>query len=609
VSDDPRANPLAGNPLVTRDDLERAVRDLVAPLLPYFSAGGARVRLGSFAAAFPQVDAELEGFARPLWALVPLAAGGGAFEHWAPWVRGLRHGPDPDHAEHWRFYEGTAQTMVEQSVIGLGLALAPDVLWTPLTEPERDRLAAWLGRIDRFEPVENNWQLFRVLVDLGLEAVGRPFDTAALEASLERVESYHLGDGWYADGTGGARDHYVAWAIHSYCLVYARVRPDCPRSARFRERARAFARDYAWWFGPDGGALPFGRSLTYRFAAAAFWSALVLADCEALPWGRVKGLLLRHLRWWSRWPISDRDGVLSIGWAYTHPWMREEYNSAGSPYWALKAFLCLAQPADHPFWTAEEEPMPDTPGPHALPHAGMSVSRDACQAVALSGGHDAMRFFNQGRAKYARFAYSTRFAPGIDPNHGTGESTLELFDPASRRRLSRDRIERHAVRGEAVYSRWSPVAGVRVDTLLAGAAPWHVRCHRIETDRALWTTETGFALGTDWPGQAENDAGPGWVRARTRHGASAIVDLPDDAEARTADALGEPPSTNLAHPFTVLPALRGELAPGAHELRCAVGASLDPDAVDPTRAPALEAALARWFETQIAEEPVSPSGA
>ena len=39
------ANPLHGNPLKTRDDLAKGVLDLFAPLLPYFSQGGARVRL------------------------------------------------------------------------------------------------------------------------------------------------------------------------------------------------------------------------------------------------------------------------------------------------------------------------------------------------------------------------------------------------------------------------------------------------------------------------------------------------------------------------------------------------------------------------------------
>jgi len=350
VSAGARANPLSGNPLRTRGDLQQAVRDLVTPLLPHFSPGGARVRLGSFAAVFPMADAEFEGFARPLFGLAPLAAGGGTWDHWPLWQRGLAAGVDPDHPEHWTFYEHTAQTMVEQAAIGFALALVPDRLFEPLSGRSQEQLVAWLKRIERCEPVANNWQFFRILVQCGLARIGAPVDTAARERSLAMLDGFSLGDGWYEDGEGGARDHYVGWALHAYGLLFARFVPDHPLADVFRSRARTFAKDFEAWFDPQGGVVPFGRSLTYRFAAAGFWSALAFADEEALPWGTVKGLVLRHLRHWSALPISDRDGVLSIGWAYTNPWMREGYNSPGSPYWALKAFLCLALPESHPFW-------------------------------------------------------------------------------------------------------------------------------------------------------------------------------------------------------------------------------------------------------------------
>ena len=103
--------------------------------------------------------------------------------------------------------------------------------------------------------------------------------------------------------------------------------------------------------------------MTYRFACAGFWAALAFADEEALPWGEVKGYYLRHLRWWARHPITERDGVLSVGFGYANLLMSENYNSPGSPYWAFKAFLPLALDASHPFWTTEEAPSPDFPEP------------------------------------------------------------------------------------------------------------------------------------------------------------------------------------------------------------------------------------------------------
>lgn len=77
-----------------------------------------------------------------------------------------------------------------------------------------------------------------------------------------------------------------------------------------------FAKDFIHWFAPDGSALPYGRSLAYRFGQAAFWSAYVFAGCKGISLGVVKGILSRHLEWWSAQQITDRDGVLTVGYAY-----------------------------------------------------------------------------------------------------------------------------------------------------------------------------------------------------------------------------------------------------------------------------------------------------
>lgn len=88
----------------------------------------------------------------------------------------------------------------------------------------------------------------------------------------------------------------------------------------------------------DGASVPFGRSLTYRFAMVAFWSAVAFAGLDVFSPGVVKGIILRHLRWWQQQSIFDREGILTLGFAYPNLVMCEDYNSPGSPYWALKVF-------------------------------------------------------------------------------------------------------------------------------------------------------------------------------------------------------------------------------------------------------------------------------
>ena len=53
---------------------------------------------------------------------------------------------------------------------------------------------------------------------------------------------------------------------------------DPEHTALFKERAKTFSESFIYWFDDEGKALPFGRSLTYRFAQAAFFSACAHAS-------------------------------------------------------------------------------------------------------------------------------------------------------------------------------------------------------------------------------------------------------------------------------------------------------------------------------------------
>ena len=357
-------NPLADNPLKTKIDLQTAMAGFYAPLVPWYSSGNARLSLSAGSAHYDDDAAQMEAFVRPLWGIVPLVTGGYCFEDCWRFVEGFSHGMDANHEEFWGEPEDFDQRLVETAGIALALLLAPDCFWRPMSEPAKDKAERWLLKINEREIPDNNWLFFRVLVNLGLRNVGRQWSETAVRDALERIETYYLGDGYYRDGKWGHRDYYLPMALHFYGLMIAKCAGDLfpDYAARYRERARLFAQDFQHWFADDGAAIPHGRSLTYRFAEGAFWAACAFADEEVLPWGRVKGLLLRHLRWWSQMPIADRDGVLTIGYAYPNLLMSESYNAPGSPYWALKIFLVLALDEDHPFWAAVEEPPEALPG-------------------------------------------------------------------------------------------------------------------------------------------------------------------------------------------------------------------------------------------------------
>ncbi len=565
----------------SKTDLQQYVLDLWRPVEARLSPGGAQATLGASGAMFSSVAAGLEGFSRPLWGLLPLVAGGGQID-WSLIHQGLAHGSDPDHPEFWGWPDDAPQLLVEMAPIGLALALLPEHVWDPLTPEVKARLTHWLGRINSGGLPDSNWLFFRVLVNLGLRRVeAGEYQPDAETAALDRLESFYLGEGWYQDGPSGRCDYYVPWAFHFYGLIYARLAGDRDpeRAARFCERATLFARQFIHWFDTDGRAVPYGRSLTYRYAQAGFWSALAFADVEALPWGQIKGLLLRHLRWWRGAPITDNGDVLTIGYSYPNLVMAEQYNSPGSLYWAMKVFLVLATRADHPLWRSPEEPMPQRAEVAKQTRPRMLLCHGSDHTFALAGGQDGVRF-RTGSEKYAKFAYSSVFGFSVPTSARTladmaPDSTLVLSEDEAHWR-GRDASTEVEVVDGAIWSRWEPWPDVAVDTWLAPRLPWHVRVHRILTRRPLWTAEGGWAADLGTAGNIAvregSDVGSGYAAFRGEGMASGIQDL---AGSRAGGVIRAMPNTNVLFPRTAVPVLQGQLEPGEHWLACAVLGTTD----------------------------------
>ena len=562
-------NPMAGNPLRSFSDVAAAVRDCYEPLVPLTSPGGARVRLGTSVAAFSDAASELEGFARPLWGLAPLAAGGGEFAHWERIRSGLASGTDPHHREYWGRIRDHDQRMVEMAAVGAGLLMAPDELWEPLAREDRSRAARWLGQIDQHQPVDNNWQWFRVLTDLGLARVGEDFDGRAHASALDRIEHFARPGGWYSDGERPRADWYVAFAFHTYGLLYAASGLGDPTRAQvFRERAAAFAA------GPP--AVVRTRRLGARVREVddvPLRPGLVLGSARG---GRCRGAAVgsgprplpaqpaelvdppdrrprRRPRRGLRLPDGPAGRVLHL---------------AGLALLGLQGVPGAGRGAGHAFWTADEEPLDWSATPSMQPEPGFVLSTDAEQVVAVCAGHQPHGSLIEADAKYARFAYSSRFGFGADASDGlrssASESTLVVIDATGNRRV-------HSVttdvqfEADCVASTWRPWPDVTVETVLWPAAPWHVRAHRISTSRPLRVEEWGFALGferqLDDP-EFEETCAAGSARVRSAHGCSGLIDV---GGRRPASARIARPNSNLLWPRTVVPRLVDDVGAGLHE--------------------------------------------
>ena len=126
-----------------------------------------------------------------------------------------------------------------------------------------------------------------------------PFSPELLEDGLCKIDSYYSGDGWSTDGASVQKDYYIPWAIQYYGLLYSKFAADTdPGVLHSTASAPAVAQQFVYWFDANGAALPFGRSLTYRFAQNSFWAACIWAGLEPLPLPVMKGLIVRNFNWW-----------------------------------------------------------------------------------------------------------------------------------------------------------------------------------------------------------------------------------------------------------------------------------------------------------------------
>ncbi|MGL4611845.1 MAG: DUF2264 domain-containing protein, partial [Trueperaceae bacterium] len=574
------------NPLQAREDFQEAVCQLFAPLKSYLEQGHSQIVIGSSGTQFEPGATQLEGFARPLWGVIPLLAGGGAFEDWPLFQAGLKVGSDPTSDYFWGNPVSLDARYVEMAALAFALLLAPEQTWHGLAKTEQQQFQDWLLHINTGPVSDNNWLFFRVLVNLALHRVGARCDFENMYVSLDRLEQFDLGGGWYSDGTGNPSleqiDHYIAFAMHFYGLLYSVYAKDLDpeRCERFRQRATAFAKDYVYWFADDGSGLPFGRSLIYRFAQGAFWGAFAFAGLEpeeaGLSWGDIRGLWARHLRYWSKQSMLARDGILTIGYAYENLFVSEEYNSPQSPYWAMKFFLPLALDNTHPFWQAHET-FPTLNSVKAQAQPGMVLCRDGSHTYALSARQYSL-YFRQSAEKYAKFAYSTHFGFSVSSGrYGLGQggfdSTL-AFSEDGKHFVPREKPLAWKLEENILWSRWSPLQELEVETWLVPLGSWHLRLHRIFTNRRVLSAEGAWAV--DRTGDhllQDHRIRTGEALAIYKAGASGIKDVLGKREGlgiREGLVVRAYPNTNVLAPRTVIPMLTAWLKPGEHWLATAV---------------------------------------
>ncbi|WP_049574087.1 DUF2264 domain-containing protein, partial [Nonomuraea sp. SBT364] len=442
--DDRRLSPYTG---WTRDHWAALADRLLLAARPYSSASHARITFPGPPGGYGTAVDGLEGFARTFLAAGFRVAGEngrdplGLMEWYA---RGLDAGTDPASPERWVRLDEHDQAKVEAASIALVLHLTRPWLWDRLDPSVQERVVAYLAPAigSGYPPI--NWVWFQIVVEQFLASVGGPHSRTDLEAGLDLHESFVREDGWHADGAERSYDHYAGWALQFYPVLWAEMAAGDPlaeaRRPAYLERLERYLHDAVHLVGADGSPLVQGRSLTYRFAAAAqFWAGARAGVGTPAP-----GLLRRAAsgiaRHFTEHGAPDEHGLLTLGWHHAWRPIAQSYSGPGSPYWAAKGLYGLALPAGHPVWTAVEEPLPVETGDfqRVMRAPGWLVTGTRADGLvrAVNHGTDHARPGAQltDSPLYARLAYSTATAPVLAGEHADQplDQSVTVLDEAGK---------------------------------------------------------------------------------------------------------------------------------------------------------------------------------
>ncbi|UFU06774.1 DUF2264 domain-containing protein [Ruania halotolerans] len=521
-----------------REDLAAFADGLLAAVEPYRSPAGSLITLPGSPGGYGTAVDGLEGFARTfLLAGFRVTGERGAdpnhlLERYA---RGFAAGTDPHGSERWVRPTEHPQAKVEAASLALILDMTRPWLWNHLDPVVQEQIVDYLAEVVGDDTYPRcNWLWFRVSVETFLRSVGGPHRLDDIRADLALHDEFYEQDGWYRDGDERSYDHYIGWAMHLFPTLWAQMSGAAdlakPRATLDAERLDRFLADAVHLVGTDGTPLIQGRSLIYRFAAAAPYWVGALAQVPSVPLGQLRRAALGMVDHFAQHVPNDR-GLLDLGWH--RPWraLAQSYSGTGSPYWASKGLLGLALPADHPVWSAPEEELPHESADvvRSIAAPGWVVSGTAADGVVRVSNHGtdhALAGSTGGDSPlYARLGYSTATFPLLDAaswqaprdqsvvltdaagrrSHRSGMLTLPVDNTASTTAIAASRARAHWIRpadeqqlhGSGAQGEATDAGTITTISVLHGA--WEVRLVHLDdpSPDATALEAGGWALADD----------------------------------------------------------------------------------------------------------------
>lgn len=306
--------------------------------------------------------AKLEGFCRTLFLAAPLLRenpdltlnGIKVADYYRHQLLCLINPQSPSYIKHRAPNGGPSQILVEFGALAISLSTAKDVLWDPLTQAQKDELAATMLSYGNGPTIDSNWMFFNVFVISFFKEQGYEVNDWRMEDCLKKLLALYRGEGWYNDSP--AYDYYSMWAFQMYGPIWAQMYghfyPEY--AAQFMKNQLDLVDNYPYMFNAEGRMNMWGRSIPYRFGAVIPLALLGYQTDADINYGWMRRIASSTLLQFVQNPNFLEDNVPTLGFYGPYEPAVQIYSCRGSVYWGGKAFLALLIPEDNPFWTAKE---------------------------------------------------------------------------------------------------------------------------------------------------------------------------------------------------------------------------------------------------------------
>jgi hypothetical protein len=353
------------------------------------------------------------------------------------YCRHLYHALTPGHANSLPLPEdlpdATYQFTCEFGGLFKTLLLLPDVLWPHFTPQQKDEMAITISKWAHHRTTQNNWRIFNIVTLSFLKKHGYAIDDDLLKRHLLWVASYHSGDGWYLEQT---YNYYTISLFVVYGTIWNRTfgdehYPDI--AAAIEKSAQELMKTYTRFFARDGYINMWARSICYRtWISGGFPISFMLKSAPPIDPGWARRLCSGSLLQFVTREEFYENGIPSLGFYGHREFVLQNYSCSASPFLMFLPFVCLALPADSPFWTAREnDGLWETLGDHSE-----RVILDKPGLALVNHGTTGTSEIVPGKTYYAdqnysKLAFNTHFPwEDHDPRGGTAmEYSFRSLDP------------------------------------------------------------------------------------------------------------------------------------------------------------------------------------